>query len=331
MLYHDFLTNTQRPATKGVSYFPVYERHFRKFVNQSVNFWEIGVNKGGSLQMWKRYFGPFAQIIGIDINPDCTYLKEDQIEICIGDQSDSDFLQNCLDKYGPPDVVLDDGSHVMSHIYASFSFLYDKLSKNGVYMVEDLCTSYWDEYEGMLRGEKTFIEQSKKMIDSLNAYYIRDEIDLSMRHFADSTYSVCFYSGAVVFEKAERLKASFGGLTVPNIRDLVLYSKSNEKCISAHDLLNKKVILFGAGSYGKMTNSVLKSLGINPVAFTDNNKCILGDSIDGVEIINIDKTIGTAYIYIISVKDRNVRDDIYKQLISMDVPAASILYAHINS
>jgi hypothetical protein len=51
MLYHDFLTNEQNQIYKGLHYFPIYERYFKKFVNQSVNFWEIGVRRGGSLQM----------------------------------------------------------------------------------------------------------------------------------------------------------------------------------------------------------------------------------------------------------------------------------------
>jgi len=198
MLYHDFLTNNKKLIHKWVHFFPIYERHFQKFVNQSVVFWEIGVSQGGSLQMWKRYLGPFAKIIGIDINPDCKAHEEDQITVCIGDQSDTNFLQGIIDKYGQPDVVLDDGSHIMSHVCASFNFLYEKLSKNGVYFVEDLHTAYWERYEGGLRREGTFIELCKNLVDSLNA-----------RHcglppsFANSTYSMCFYDSIVVFEKIE--------------------------------------------------------------------------------------------------------------------------------
>jgi hypothetical protein len=72
MLYHDFLTNNQKLINKWVHYFPIYERHFQKWINQSLVLFEIGVYKGGSVQMWKRYFGPFATIVGIDINPECS-------------------------------------------------------------------------------------------------------------------------------------------------------------------------------------------------------------------------------------------------------------------
>ena len=73
---------------KWKHYFPVYQRHFGKFVNTDVIFIEIGCGVGGSLQMWKRFFGPRARIIGIDINPACRAFSEDKIEVCIGDQSD---------------------------------------------------------------------------------------------------------------------------------------------------------------------------------------------------------------------------------------------------
>jgi hypothetical protein len=212
-LYHDFLTNNKKGIHKWIHYFPIYERHFGKFVNQSVTFWEIGVAQGGSAQMWKRYFGPFAKIIGIDINPECKNHEEDGIKIFIGDQTDTAFLQSVIDEYGPPDVVLDDGSHVMEHVYATFDFLYDKVSKNGVYMVEDLHTAYWDSFGGGLKREGTFIEHCKDMIDLLNVraqHYPPPE-----SKFADSTYSMCFYDSIVAFEKIEWTANSYKSIFCP--------------------------------------------------------------------------------------------------------------------
>ena len=147
-LWAEYLTNNGRPIYKYAHYFPIYERHFGPFVNRTTTFIEIGVMKGGSLQLWKRYLGPFAQIIGIDIDPACKMMEEDQIAVRIGDQGDPAFLQQIIDEFGSPDIVLDDGSHMMSHISGSFKFLYPRMSKNGAYMVEDLHTAYWDEYEG---------------------------------------------------------------------------------------------------------------------------------------------------------------------------------------
>ncbi|MGL4290663.1 MAG: class I SAM-dependent methyltransferase [Phreatobacter sp.] len=198
-LWSDFQTNDKRLIHKWKHYFPAYERHFSRFVNTDVVFIEIGCGQGGSLQMWKRYFGPHARIIGIDVNSACKAYAEDQIDIRIGDQSDGSFLDKIVKEFGAPDIVLDDGSHVMSHIRASFAALYPKLSRNGVYFVEDLHTAYWDEYEGGLKRQGSFIEACKDLVDELNADHGRKAI--APTEFTRSTLSMHFYDSIVVFEK----------------------------------------------------------------------------------------------------------------------------------
>ncbi|MFO1128641.1 MAG: class I SAM-dependent methyltransferase [Rhodospirillales bacterium] len=198
-LYADFLTNDGRIIHKWKHYFPAYERHFGKFVNSDVLFVEIGCGEGGSLQMWKRFFGPHARIVGLDINPECRRFAEDQIDIRIGDQSDPAFLAEVCGEFGAPDAVLDDGSHMMSHIHASFFFLYPRLCKNGVYMVEDLHTAYWSEYEGGYRRKESFIETCKELIDALNADHARGA--LPSTEFTQTTLSMHFYDSIVAFEK----------------------------------------------------------------------------------------------------------------------------------
>jgi len=198
-LWSDFLTNDQRIIHKWKHYFPAYERHFERFVNTDVVFIEIGCGHGGSLQMWKRFLGPYARIVGIDLRPECKEFEEDQIDIRIGDQSDQAFLFNVCEEFGAPDVVIDDGSHMMSHINASFSALYPRVSRSGVYMVEDLHTAYWSEYEGGLKRKESFIETCKDLIDELNADHTRES--LAATEFTRSTLSMHFYDSIVVFEK----------------------------------------------------------------------------------------------------------------------------------
>jgi hypothetical protein len=198
-LWSDFLNNNQRIIHKWKHYFPAYERHFGKFVNTDVTFLEIGCGEGGSLQMWKRFLGPYARIVGIDLRPECKEFAEDQIEIRIGDQSDKSFLFDVCKEFGTPDVVLDDGSHIMSHIHASFSALYPQLSQNSVYMVEDLHTAYWSDFEGGLKRKESFIETCKDLIDELNADHSRGA--LAATEFSRTTLSMHFYDSIVVFEK----------------------------------------------------------------------------------------------------------------------------------
>ena len=196
-LWTDFLAHNGRPMLKWNQYFPVYERPFERFVDRPVVMWEIGVGAGGSTQMWKRYFGPYAKIVGLDIDP-ASYFEEDQITILIGDQSNPDCLEKMWDQHGPPDIVLDDGSHQMAHIDATFDFAYPIMDRNGVYIIEDLHTAYWPEYGG--GGGNSFIERSKKFIDLLNADHWRDPAGLQP-DFTRYTMSMHFYDSMVVFER----------------------------------------------------------------------------------------------------------------------------------
>lgn len=195
-LYRDYLLNTKKSIYKIAHYFPVYERHFSRFVGKSIFVLEIGVCYGGSLQMWKRYFGPFATIVGIDINPKCKKHEEAQIHVRVGDQSDTVFLQSIIDEFGTPDIVVDDGSHIQEHVCKTFDFLYDKMDEDGVYLIEDLHTAYIDRgiYQGGLKRNGTFIERCKKLACDLQS--LGQEND-----FAKATLSISLYEGMAVFEK----------------------------------------------------------------------------------------------------------------------------------
>ncbi|MFP3153786.1 class I SAM-dependent methyltransferase [Lachnospiraceae bacterium ZAX-1] len=205
MLYSEFLKKDKLPIDKWEHYFPIYEKHFGRFVNQPIVFWEIGVQYGGSIQMWKKYFGPLATVVGIDIDPNCKCVENQFVNIRIGDQSDLHFLQDIINEFGAPDIVLDDGSHMMNDINTTFHFLYPRISKNGIYLVEDLHTAYWSEFDGGLKKEGTFIEICKGLIDSLNIRHARIPQDGNEKDFtfANSTYGISFYDSIVVFEKMQ--------------------------------------------------------------------------------------------------------------------------------
>jgi hypothetical protein len=203
-LWAQFLDNQERVIHKWTHYFPVYERHLNAFVNKSVVIVEIGCGEGGSLQMWKRYLGPFARIVGIDHRPECRELEESQISVRIGEQQDREFLESVVKEFGRPDVVIDDGGHVMQHVCASFRTLYPRLSKNGVYVVEDVHTAYWEEYGGGLKRPDTFIELCKELIDELNAVHARGVI--APTRFTRTTRSIHFYDSIVVFERGTHVK-----------------------------------------------------------------------------------------------------------------------------
>ena len=204
-LWADFLANGERRVIhKWKHYFPIYERHFAPFVNRSVSLLEIGCGDGGSLQMWKRYLGPHAQIVGVDIEPRCKDFEEDQIAVRIGSQDDPEFLDSVVAEFGPFDIVIDDGSHIQAHVAASFALLYARLAKNGVYLVEDLHTAYWPDFGGGLGKPDTFIEIAKNLVDELNADHGRD--DAAATEFTRATNAICFYDSVIVFERGRYTK-----------------------------------------------------------------------------------------------------------------------------
>ena len=159
-LFDYFINNTGKKITKWTHYFPVYEKHFKALTEKPINILEIGVLNGGSLQMWKEYFHPDSTLVGIDIDPRCKQHGDgdSDINVRIGDQSNPIFLQKLIDEFGEFDLVIDDGSHHVDHVHKTFEFLYPKIAKNGIYMIEDTHAGYWDSHGGSLKEPKSMIK-----------------------------------------------------------------------------------------------------------------------------------------------------------------------------
>jgi hypothetical protein len=167
-----FYGNTGALVHKWNNYLPVYARHFEPFrARGGVNILEIGVYRGGSLSLWRRYFGETATITGIDIDPDCRKYDGDAGAVRIGSQDDADFLRRVVAERGRPDIVIDDGSHVARHLRASFEALFPLLNSGGLYVAEDLHTSYWRSFGGGLRRRGSFFEHVKRLIDDMHSWY----------------------------------------------------------------------------------------------------------------------------------------------------------------
>jgi len=114
--------------------------------------------------MWKNYFGPKARIYGIDIKPECKQAEEEQIEIIIGDQEDRQFLRKLGRNIPRIDILIDAGGHSMKQQINTFEELFPHIDKNGVYLCEDLHTSYRKGAGGGYKKKGTFIEYSKNFI-----------------------------------------------------------------------------------------------------------------------------------------------------------------------
>lgn len=137
-------------------FLPIYSRLFAPYRNgmpdgRPLRFLEIGVYEGGSLDLWRRFFGESAILYGIDVDPRCAVFDGRAAQVRIGSQADPAFLRSVVAEMGGVDIVLDDGSHVASHQRVSFETLFPLLAEDGLYVAEDLHTSYWRDYEGGYR------------------------------------------------------------------------------------------------------------------------------------------------------------------------------------
>jgi hypothetical protein len=200
-----FRNNKKNLIHKWTHYFEIYEKHFSRFRGKDVVILEIGVFQGGSLQMWQNYFGEKAQIFGIDIDPKCKIFEEENIKIFIGSQSDRVFLNEIKNAIPMVDILIDDGGHTMKQQIASFEELFDHIKDDGVYLCEDLHTSYWRKFGGGYKRKNTFIEYSKNFIDYLHAFHSKQK-KLKVNSFTRSVNSIHYYDSVIVIEKRKREK-----------------------------------------------------------------------------------------------------------------------------
>lgn len=197
----DFFENKEhRLIHKWMHYFEIYDRHFSRFRNKPLSLIEFGVWQGGSLQMWKDYFGREAKIYGVDIDPRCATLGEENITIILGDQEDRASLQGIKNSLPKFDIIIDDGGHTMQQQIITFEEMYSHLLDGGVYLAEDLHTSYWPGFGGGYRNPSSFIEYSKQLIDQLNAWYSQDPA-FAVDEFSRNAFSLHYYDSIMVIEK----------------------------------------------------------------------------------------------------------------------------------
>ena len=192
-----------RLMNKWDHYFDVYHRHLQRFRGKAITMIEIGVFNGGSLHMWRDYLGPKARIVGVDINPGCVAFAEPGTEIIIGDQTDRDFLRKLGEHLEGAEVLLDDGGHTMTQQIATFEEMYPHLHPEGVYICEDLHTSYLAEFGGGYGKAGTYLEFAKTLVDRLNAAH-NNGAGPPPDDFTIGTDSLHFYDSMLVIERHAR-------------------------------------------------------------------------------------------------------------------------------
>lgn len=214
------LCEDHRVIDKPIKYFSIYDKYFKKFRNTDAVILEIGVQNGGSTQMWKKYFGKDAKIIGVDIDERCRSVADEQITIEIGSQDDVEFWKYFKEKYPRVDVLIDDGGHTMAQQIITFQQMFPHLRDEGIYLCEDVGTSYWSSYGGG-NHPNTFIEFTKRLIDEINAFDIQrvtkenvvtyNTLNISEIHFSQAMVVIEKHSKDLPFDLMN-IKYGRGGI-----------------------------------------------------------------------------------------------------------------------
>ncbi|MBZ4191096.1 class I SAM-dependent methyltransferase [Niabella beijingensis] len=187
---------------KWDSYIDIYDYYFSPYRNKELVFLEIGVAHGGSLQFWQQYFGDKIKIYGIDVNPECKKFESENVKIFIGSQEDPVFLESVKKSIPPIDILLDDGGHTMKQQVTTFNVLFDHVKSDGIYMCEDLQTSYYKNFGGGLRRAGTFIEFSKRHIDNLHGWFAKKGQQQEMfNKITSSVWGIHYHNAVVVYLK----------------------------------------------------------------------------------------------------------------------------------
>lgn len=165
-----FAQHRGKVSDKWSSYLDKYDQLFASYRDQPIRLLEIGVQNGGSLELWGQLFSHAEKIIGCDIDIKCAQLSFDHPNIAVvGANVNTDEAEQAISAQSPHfDLIIDDGSHQSSDIVRSFARYFSYLSDGGLYIVEDLHCSYWQEFEGGLFHPYSAIAFFKRLADTIN-------------------------------------------------------------------------------------------------------------------------------------------------------------------
>jgi uncharacterized coiled-coil DUF342 family protein len=215
--FHEvFRQHTGYVSDKWVQYLFIYDQLFERFLcaGKPITLLEIGVQNGGSLEIWKKYLPKNSKIYGVDINEKCADLQfSENISFYLGNATDTDFMNQTFGGM-EFDVILDDGSHICQEVIETFINLFPKIKLGGMYLIEDLHTSYWKDYGGGLRASDSSIAYFKGLIDALNTDYIENDPGIDTKYLAalknynELISSISFFDSICAVNKLHQSKTN---------------------------------------------------------------------------------------------------------------------------
>lgn len=204
--YRELLTSKTHNAVNKWSHYPeIYDEIFAPYRDNCNAVLEIGVQNGGSLQMLAEMF-PTASVLGLDVNEACNSLNGtlgSRISVTIGDATNLNLLAT-LPTF---DVIIDDGSHIPQMQAVSFAYLFkNKLSSNGIYVVEDLEHSFYDWWRSQpWFALDSFVDFIRDRIDDMHVAYVNGEKAKS-NPYSLRIRKIQIYHGICAFFKSESLE-----------------------------------------------------------------------------------------------------------------------------
>jgi hypothetical protein len=192
-----------------------YYKHFSELLNSQkvIKILEFGVDKGQSLLMWNRLFAN-SEVVGVDNKEDRVanaglICADMDITVVCGDQSNISFLSDLIDNFGKFDIIIDDASHISTQQITCFEYMFEHgLLDSGLYVIEDLGTSYWSDW---CDGETTMIKYLQKLVDSVNhRFWKHGRINVKQlpgtrvdgaSYLEENVTSICFHRGICFVQK----------------------------------------------------------------------------------------------------------------------------------
>lgn len=196
-----YTVHSGRLLNKWEHYLEVYDTFFLPYKNKKITLLEFGIAHGGSLELWRKYFGPEIQIIGVDVNPECKKFEAPNTTVYIGSQEDKEFLADLKTKIPLVDILIDDGGHTMRQQLTTFEIFFDHVKDGGLYVCEDTHTSYWKEYYGGYKKRNTFIEFAKNFVDDLHGWHFNTNDHPHVNNITKHVFGLHFYDSMVILEK----------------------------------------------------------------------------------------------------------------------------------
>lgn len=130
-------------------YLAYYDPVFAPWVDEEITLLEVGIERGGSLTLWRDYF-PKASVVGVDLKKlPSDFQAGERVHAYQGSQADLELLSRVAKERAPNgfDIIIDDASHLGELTKLTFWHLFDNhLKPNGIYAIEDWPTGYWESW-----------------------------------------------------------------------------------------------------------------------------------------------------------------------------------------